>query len=65
VWTAAVAKKLKRTEASVVVKIKALGNSRRVRKGYTMRDLDVCLGDIHLERGPGGSYISEILEINI
>src|SRR5216683_7167824 len=42
-----IAKKLKRTEASVVMKIKALGNSRRVCEGYTMRDLEACLGEDH------------------
>ena len=35
-----IARRLKRTEASVVVKIKRLGVSRRVRNGYTMRDLE-------------------------
>ncbi len=45
--TATIAKKLKRTEASVVMKIKALGNSRRVCDGYTMRDLEACLGEDH------------------
>jgi hypothetical protein len=42
-----IAKNLQRTEASVVMKIKALGNSRRVREGYTMRDLEACLGEDH------------------
>jgi hypothetical protein len=32
-------------ETSVVMKIKALGHSRRVREGYTMRDLEECLGE--------------------
>ena len=39
-----IAKRLKRTEASVVLKIKRMGLSRRVRNGYTMRDLEECLG---------------------
>lgn len=47
VSAATIAKKLKRTEASVVMKIKALGNSRRVCEGYTMRDLEACLGEDH------------------
>lgn len=42
-----IAKRLKRTEASVVMKIKALGHSRRVREVYTMRDLEECLGEDH------------------
>jgi hypothetical protein len=40
-----IAKRLKRTEASVVLKIKRFGASRRVRSGYTMRDLEECLGE--------------------
>ncbi|HEV2351785.1 MAG TPA: hypothetical protein VG028_18290 [Terriglobia bacterium] len=47
VSTGAIAKRLKRTESSVVMKIKALGHSRRVREGYTMRDLEECLGEDH------------------
>ena len=43
----AIAKRLKRTESSVVLKIKRLGFSRRVRDGYTMRDLEECLGEDH------------------
>jgi hypothetical protein len=42
-----IAKRLKRTESSVVLKIKRLGLSRRVRDGYTMRDLEECLGEDH------------------
>jgi len=42
-----IAKRLKRTEASVVLKIKRMGLSRRVRNGYTMRDLEECLGESH------------------
>jgi len=42
-----IAKRLKRTETSVVLKIKRLGFSRRVRDGYTMRDLEECLGEDH------------------
>ncbi len=42
-----IAKRLKRTEASVVMKIKALGHSRRITEGYTMRDLEECLGEDH------------------
>jgi len=42
-----IAKRLKRTEASVVLKIKRMGLSRRVRNGYTMRDLEECLGEDH------------------
>lgn len=42
-----IAKRLKRTESSVVLKIKRMGLSRRVRNGYTMRDLEECLGEDH------------------
>lgn len=42
-----IAKRLGRTEASVVLKIKRIGVSRAVREGYTMRDLEVCLGEGH------------------
>jgi hypothetical protein len=42
-----IAKRLKRTEASVVLKITRMGISRRVRYGYTMRDLEECLGEDH------------------
>jgi len=42
-----IAKRLKRTETSVVMKIKAIGHSRRVTEGYTIRDLELCLGEDH------------------
>ena len=42
-----IAKRLKRTETSVVMKIKSLGQSRRLSEGYTMRDLELCLGEDH------------------
>jgi hypothetical protein len=47
VSAATIAKRLKRTETSVVMKIKALGHCRRVSEGYTMRDLEECLGEDH------------------
>ena len=47
VSAATIAKRLKRTETSVVMKIKALGHSRRVCEGYTMRDLEKRLGEDH------------------
>jgi hypothetical protein len=47
VSAATIAKRLKRTETSVVMKIKALGHSRRVSEGYTMHDLEECLGEDH------------------
>lgn len=40
-----IAKRLKRTETSVVMKIKAIGHSRRVTEGYGIRDLELCLGE--------------------
>lgn len=42
-----IAKRLHRPESSVVNKLKRLGTSRRVREGYTMRDLEQCLGEDH------------------
>jgi hypothetical protein len=45
VSAATITKRLKRTETSVVMKIKALGHSRRVSEGYTMHDLEECLGE--------------------
>ncbi|MGH9705409.1 MAG: hypothetical protein ACRD5R_01490, partial [Candidatus Acidiferrales bacterium] len=44
---ATIAKRLHRPESSVVNKLKRLGTSRRVREGYTMRDLEQCLGEDH------------------
>lgn len=45
--SATIAKRLHRPESSVVNKLKRLGNSRRVRAGYTMHDLEQCLGEDH------------------
>jgi hypothetical protein len=47
VSSATIAKRLHRPESSIVNKLKRLGNSRRVREGYTMRDLEQCLGEDH------------------
>ena len=47
VSAATIAKRLRRPESSVVNKIKRLGTSRRVREGYTMHDLEQCLGEDH------------------
>ena len=47
VSTATIAKRLRRTESSVVNRLKRTGTSRRVREGYTMRDLEMCLGEDH------------------
>lgn len=47
VSTATIAKRLHRPESSVVNKLKRIGTSRRVRDGYTMRDLEMCLGEDH------------------
>ncbi|MGH9739363.1 MAG: hypothetical protein ACRD4X_12385 [Candidatus Acidiferrales bacterium] len=44
---ATIAKRLHRPEGSVVNKLKRLGTSRRVREGYTMGDLEQCLGEDH------------------
>ena len=45
--TATIAKRLRRPESSVVNKLKRMKTSRRVRDGYTMRDLEQCLGEDH------------------
>ena len=47
VSSATIAKRMHRPESSVVNKLKRLGTSRRVREGYTMRDLEQCLGEDH------------------
>lgn len=47
VSTATIAKRLRRPEGSVVNKLKRMGTSRRVREGYTMRDLELCFGEDH------------------
>jgi hypothetical protein len=47
VSSATIAKRLGRPESSVVNKLKRMGTSRRVRDGYTMRELELCLGEDH------------------
>lgn len=47
VSSATIAKRLRRPESSVVNKLKRMGTSRRVRDGYTMRELELCLGEDH------------------
>ena len=47
VSSATIAKRLHRPESSVVNKLKRTGTSRRVRNGYTMRELELCLGEDH------------------
>jgi hypothetical protein len=44
---ATIAKRLHRPVSSVVNKCKRMRISRRVREGYTMRDLELCLGEDH------------------
>jgi len=41
------AKQLKRTETSVVVKLKRLKISRAMREGYTLQELELCFGCDH------------------
>ena len=59
-----IARRLKRTEASVVLKIKRLGVSRRVRNGYTMRDLEECLGESHhkIQRWVANGWLRDRLQ---
>lgn len=47
VSVASIAKRLHRPVSSVTNKLKRLQNSRRVRDDYTMRDLELCLGEDH------------------
>ena len=47
VSSATIAKRLGRPESSAVNKLKRIGTSRRVRNGYTMRDLELCFGEDH------------------
>ncbi len=47
VSSATIAKRLHRPLSSVVNKCKRMRISRRVRNGYTMRDLEMCLGEDH------------------
>jgi hypothetical protein len=47
VTSATIAKRLRQPESSVVNKLKRMGTSRRVRDGYTMRELELCLGKDH------------------
>ncbi len=47
VSAAKIAKRLHRPVSSVVNKLKRMQISRRVRDGYTMRDLELCLGEDH------------------
>ncbi len=47
VSSAMIGKRLQRPESSIVNKLKRMGTSRRVRDGYTMRDLELCLGEDH------------------
>ncbi len=47
VSAATIAKRLHRPVSSVTNKLKRLQISRRVRHGYTMRDLELCLGEDH------------------
>jgi hypothetical protein len=64
VSAATIAKRLKRTETSVVMKIKALGHSRRVSEGYTRRDLEECLGEDHhkIQKWIGNGWLRDRLQ---
>jgi hypothetical protein len=61
VSTATIAKHLHRPEGSVVNKLRRLGTSRRVREGYTMRDLEMCLGEDHrkIQRWIGSGWLRD------
>jgi hypothetical protein len=59
-----IANRLKRTETSVVLKIKRMGLSRRVRNGYTMRDVELCLGEDHrkIQQWVGNGWLTDRLQ---
>ncbi|TAM79782.1 MAG: hypothetical protein EPN47_18490 [Acidobacteria bacterium] len=63
---ATIAKRLKRTETSVVMKIKALGHSRRITEGYTIRDLELCLGEDHhkIEKWIAAGWLRDRFQAN-
>jgi len=42
-----IAKRLRRSETSVVMKLKHMQISRRVKEGYTLRELELCFGIDH------------------
>jgi hypothetical protein len=62
--TATIAKRLHRPESSVVNKLKRMGTSRRVREGYTIRDLEVCLGEDHhkIQRWVASGWLRDRLQ---
>ena len=64
VSTATIAKRLHRPENSVVTKLKRMGTSRRVRNGYTMRELELCLGEDHhkIERWIAAGWLPDNLQ---
>jgi len=45
VSSATIAKRLHRPESSIVNRLKRMGTSRRMQDGYTMHDLELCLGE--------------------
>ncbi len=47
VSSATIAKRLHRPESSIVNRLKRMGTSRRMQDGYTMHDLELCLGEDH------------------
>jgi len=59
-----IAKRLERTQASVVMRIKLLGHSRRIMEGYTIRDIELCLGeDRHkIQKWIANSWLRDPLE---
>jgi len=64
VSTATIAKRLHRPENSVVTKLKRMSTSRRVRNGYTMRELEMCLGEDHhkIERWIAAGWLPDNLQ---
>ncbi len=64
VSTATIAKRPHHPESSVVNKLKKLGTSSRVREGYTIQDLEMCLGEDHhkIQRWIACSWLRDNLQ---
>lgn len=64
VSSAKIAKRLHRPLSSVVNKCTRLRISRRVRNGYTMRDLEMCLGEDHhkIAKWIGNGWLQDRLQ---
>jgi hypothetical protein len=64
VSSATIGKRLQRPESSVVNKLTRIGTSRRMRDGYTMRELELCLGEGHrkIQRWITNGWLQDALQ---